>query len=148
MRGHVKRGSIMKGLVVRGLFTHIPGQLLRMSKPARQVICDSRRQENPRPSPPPLQWSGITVVSPVFPDSTSPGPTASLLLAGTGCTQPIRMEDTHTPTIKRCKTTMRRARKVICDSPVPDLFFTYSRFYCKNVHFMKKFLKIKRQLRC
>jgi hypothetical protein len=31
----------------------IPGQLLRMCEPTRDVICDSRRKENPRPSPPP-----------------------------------------------------------------------------------------------
>jgi hypothetical protein len=40
-------------------------------------------------------------------------------------------------------TMMRPARKVMCDSPVPDFFITYL-IYSKNVHFMKKCLKIKR----
>ncbi len=33
-------------------FNSTLGQLLRMCEPARQTICDSRRQENPRPSHP------------------------------------------------------------------------------------------------
>ncbi len=83
-----------------------------------------------------VQWR---LVSCVFSTPPLPG-WHRLLLAGAGRTQPIRMEEIYTPMILQW---MRPARLVKCDSPVPDLFFTCSRFFSINVHFMKKCLKIK-----
>ncbi len=109
------------------LLNRIPGQLLRTCEPASQVICDSRRQENPRPSPSPplpLQCSGDPGGFPGFPDSTSPGPASAPIgqsgphtanQNGGGLNSYIHTYDT---------TTMRPARQVICDSPTPD-FFTF-----------------------
>jgi hypothetical protein len=60
------------------------------------------RQENPPPSPHPPPYSAVvvTVVSPIFLILHIPG-RQPLLLAGTGRTWQIKMEETYTPTMMK-----------------------------------------------
>jgi hypothetical protein len=103
-------------------FNHIPGQLLMMCEPAREVICDSSfsilfgQLEGLRGGdgkihhlpPPRLECS---VGHHRFPHCCALPflGRQHLILAGAGGTQQIRMVETYTPVM------MKPARKVICD---------------------------------
>jgi hypothetical protein len=91
----------------------------------------------PSPLPPRLQWSGgghrSSCIFPTLP------PLASSVSYWLERAAPSKSEWRRP--IPLWYMMMKLARKVMCDSIW--LFFTYSRFYSRNIHFMKEYMKKK-----